>query len=73
MIEASKLGKWGKYNGELPCLHLVALRRFLEATRLSIWSERGENPEGWVNVHCDQCDRTYEVTLAPPWRVGAED
>lgn len=43
------------------CSHLTALRAFLTATGLQVYSEHGE--DGWVNVHCPVCSRTMEVIL----------
>lgn len=56
---------WGKYGDEEPCVHLIALREFLQANCLAVYSEHGEQPSGWVNVFCDVCRRTYETTLQP--------
>ena len=59
--------KWGYYGDEPPCEHLLALRRFLEENEMTIWSEHGTNPFGWVNIHCSKCGRTYETVLDEPW------
>lgn len=59
---------WGKYGSESPCEHLIALRNLLESTGMTVWSEHGESPSGWVNVSCESCRRTYETTLRPRYR-----
>ena len=56
---------WGMWGEQPPCEHLTALREFLEQHKLTVWSEHGEEPHGWVNVGCDVCRRTYETTLRP--------
>lgn len=56
---------WGRFGDEPPCSHLVALLDYLRVNRLDIWSEHGSQPDGWVNVHCESCHRTYETTLDP--------
>lgn len=56
---------WGRYGQEPPCEHLVALRNFLEASGLKVWAEHAESPWGWCNVHCSDCQRTYQTTLQP--------
>lgn len=48
-----------------PCEHVEALRVEMRTRRITIWSEHGEQPHGWVNVHCDLCKRTYEITMRP--------
>lgn len=64
---------WGYYNRNTPpCEHLVALREFLVRNRMSVWSEHGEGPWGWVNIHCGQCNRTYETVLQAPWYPEGE-
>lgn len=45
------------------CRHILDLRAYLESNGLSVWSEHGEQPSGWVNVHCEKCHRTEEITL----------
>jgi hypothetical protein len=45
------------------CPHIQELRAYLESAGLSVWSEHGESPSGWVNVHCEKCHRTEEITL----------
>lgn len=60
---------WGHYADELPCKHLLDLRRFLEENQMSIWAEHSEGPQGWVNVRCEQCNRTHEITLREPFEV----
>lgn len=45
------------------CKHIHELRMYLEAAGLSVWSEHGEQPWGWVNVHCEKCGRTEQITL----------
>lgn len=37
------------------CPHVVALRAYLRDHQISVWSECGEEPNGWVKVHCHQC------------------
>lgn len=37
------------------CPHVVALRVYLRDQQISVWSECGEEPNGWVNVKCRQC------------------
>lgn len=34
----------------------------LASMDVSIWSEHGES-DGWVNVHCKTCSRTFETNL----------
>jgi len=60
-------GDWGFFGFEPPCEHLVALRQFLESSGLGIWGEDSLHPDGWVNVLCSHCHRTYEVTLREPF------
>lgn len=59
--------EWGFYGNEPPCMHLTALRKWLNEMGMSIWGERTEQPAGWVNVNCVTCGRTYEVTLREPF------
>jgi len=61
--------EWGYYGDKPPCEHLLALRKFLEDNDMGVYSEHGEGPMGWVNVHCEKCGRGYEVTLDDPWEV----
>jgi len=63
--------KWGYYNNDPPCEHLLALRKFLEEKDMEVWSEHGTGPHGWVNVHCAACKKTYETTLQTPWEEVA--
>lgn len=63
---------WGHYGRNPPCEHLLALRAFLVANGLAVWAEHSEGPNGWVNVGCDACQRTYEVTLRAPWATEGE-
>lgn len=56
-------GGWGRFGREPPCEHLIALARHLVASGMAIWSEHGTRPQGWVNVHCATCRRTYETSL----------
>lgn len=58
---------WGCWGDAPPCVHLMALRAVIEQHGLSVYSELGTDPAGWVNVHCPACSRTYEVTLQEPW------
>ena len=62
---------WGEYNGKRPCIHLRRLREYLVENKLSIMSEHGIQPDGWVNVHCAKCrpGKTYEVTLTDPFHT----
>lgn len=46
-----------------PCEHVLALIAHLKTMGLAVWSEHGE-PDGWVNVACGSCHRTFEVVLA---------
>jgi hypothetical protein len=55
---------WGVWGREEPCKHLLALRDFMKAQGLDAWSEHGTDPDGWVNVGCEKCGRTYEVVLS---------
>lgn len=68
----SDASRWGYFGNRPPCAHLVALRAFLEASEMAVYSEHGEDPKGWVNVVCSQCARTYETTLCEPWEAGDE-
>lgn len=61
MNEAAPDG-WGKWGNEPPCEHLVALRNLLFLTGMCVYSEHGE-PDLWVNVSCEKCHRTYEVSF----------
>ncbi len=54
--------RWGYFGNEPPCNHLIELRSFLETFGLDVYSEHGE-PDRWVNVHCQQCHKTYEVSF----------
>lgn len=65
--------RWGYWGDDPPCLHLLALRAFLEANRMEVWSEEGLSPEGWVNVSCDACRRAYETVLRDPWNDDEDD
>ena len=49
------------------CEHVAALRSDMRARGITIWSEHGECPQGWVNVHCEACHRTFEVTMRPTY------
>ena len=64
---AEQDGAWGYWRKEPPCEHLLALRAFLETNEMTVRSEHGEEPHGWVNVHCEKCHRTYGTVLRPPW------
>ena len=64
---------WGNWGGEPPCEHLLSLRNYLEDTGLSVYSEHGESPNGWVNVHCPKCHRTYGVTLQEPFHTDESE
>lgn len=44
------------------CEHVRELRAELERRGIRIWSEHGE-PDGWVNIGCATCHRTYELSL----------
>jgi len=57
---------WGMWGSEEPCKHLKKLREFLEKNDMTVWSQHGQ-PNGWVNVHCTDCSRTYETVLQEPW------
>ena len=69
----SDLRDWGTYGDEPPCVHLRQLRALLEASGLSIYSEHGVEPQGWVNVHCPHCGRTYETTLNHDWTEDEDE
>lgn len=69
MNTTSQMKGWGEFNGESPCPCLTGLRKYIEDNNLSVYSEHGEEPSGWVNVHCPNHWRTYEVTLKPPFEV----
>jgi hypothetical protein len=60
--------KWGFYGDKPPCEHLLALRAFLES--MDMWVKGELTDTGWVNVHCRECARTYEVEMMPPWRAA---
>lgn len=62
-FEHMRQAGWGRFGDEAPCEHLLALRDFLEAQGLGVWSEHGEEPQGWVNVSCEACRRTYQTVL----------
>jgi hypothetical protein len=64
---------WGMYGDKEPCGHLLALHQFLIENEMEIYGEGTEDPSGWVNVHCERCNRTYEVTLMDPWETGEEE
>lgn len=64
---------WGRYGSEPPCEHLIELREFLENNQITVWSEHGEEPAGWVNLHCTRCGRTYETTLRPHESATGEE
>jgi len=59
--------EWGFWGNEPPCEHMLALREFLIANWMDIWGEFTD--DGFVNVSCERCSRTYETTL----RFGEED
>lgn len=63
---------WGMYGDKPPCEHLLALRKYLTEAKLSVYGEGTDEPEGWVNVCCAKCRRTYEVTLQKPWKGAPE-
>lgn len=46
-----------------PCQHIIELSRIAREMGLSIWSEQGEEPAGWVNIHCRDCDGTCETDI----------
>ncbi len=64
--------RWGMYGDKPPCTHLLQLRDAIRKLGIEIWSERGEDPQGWVNVWCGECHRTYQTTLRPPWEAPPE-
>jgi hypothetical protein len=66
-------GTWGFWGQEPPCAHLKALRRFIENSPLEVYSEHGEQPAGWVNIHCRKCHRTYETVLCSDRDGDGED
>ncbi|HEX5323268.1 MAG TPA: hypothetical protein VFW40_05735 [Capsulimonadaceae bacterium] len=45
------------------CAHLSDLQELLDRSGLEIFGEWTQSPDGWVNVHCKQCDRYYRVDL----------
>lgn len=45
------------------CEHVRELEALMRQMRLDVYSEHGEEPDGWVNVHCRRCHRTYEIRL----------
>jgi len=45
------------------CEHVLELEAIMRHSKIDIYSEHGEEPRGWVNVHCGECDRTYEIRL----------
>lgn len=47
------------------CAHVEMLRTEMQRLGVTIWSEHGEQPAGWVNVHCRDCQLTFEVTMRP--------
>lgn len=51
-------------NGE--CEHVLALRAYLRENGIRVYSEDGEEPAGWVNIHCTKCNVIYEDTLNRP-------
>ena len=51
---------WGKYGEEEPCKHMLALRVLLVQSKMTIYAE---DSDGWVNVTCFVCGRTYETLL----------
>ena len=65
--------RWGYWGKEPPCEHLLALRDYLRQKQLEISSERGENPDGWVNIDCNRCHRCYETILREPYQQDDDD
>lgn len=55
---------WGRWGEKKPCRHLLGLRKYMRANGLSAWSEHGESPDGWLNIACEKCSRTYEAVLS---------
>lgn len=53
--------EWGRYGQEPPCEHLIKLRDTLRENGLRVWGELTTG--GWVNIHCQECGRTYEDVL----------
>jgi len=45
------------------CEHVKALHAYLREWQLDIYSEHGEEPQGWVNVHCRRCKKTFEISI----------
>lgn len=45
------------------CIHYANLLKFLKDNNLDIYSEQGESPQGWVNIHCRECGIIYQESL----------
>jgi len=69
MMRKSAPDGWGSWGDEPACEHLVALRNMLQLTGLCVYSESGE-PDLWVNVSCEHCKRTYEVSFRDDLQEG---
>ncbi len=46
-----------------PCEHMLALAALAGVLRLRIYSEHGEEPAGWVNIHCYRCGAVCETDI----------
>ena len=46
-----------------PCIHILEVRDYCKRLGITIWSEHGEDPAGWVNIYCQTCHRTLESAL----------
>ena len=46
-----------------PCEHILELARIAKEMGISIWSEHGEQPAGWVNIFCEKCKGTCETAV----------
>lgn len=59
----SESDRWGYSGDDPPCKHLLALRALLAEQKITIYSEHGEQPAGWVNIYCKQCGLIREDVL----------
>lgn len=62
--------RWGYWGIEPPCEHIRKLRGYLRANGLGIWGE--DTTDGWVNLSCETCGKTYGLTLKEPFAGNPE-
>ena len=45
------------------CKHVGAVVRSAKRQGVEIWSEDGNEPDGWVNIRCRRCMRIWQLTF----------